>query len=270
MSKRYRLLKDLPQCEAGTIFEKYSEDAIDYVALGVTQWDSGKCKHIEVFLLDCHIEDNKEWFTEILPEHKCPHCGAMTSQLNSECYKAPEQSKEFVWDDKLVLEFASHPNLKYMTDSNVLDICLQEFKRSKQQAPSKSESHIPKEEKPEETYSVRLTVGDFMELTRMIKKSKQGLPIKETVDEIYKRRMEIEEATSKINHPLPDNKEEKGIEERATAFWYNRVYFTQQELDKAREESFNAARDMNVKWRPEDHCYKYRTFWEYLQSIKVK
>lgn len=69
-NKRYRLLKDLPQCKAGTIFDKYDETAIDYVALGVTQWDSGKCKHVEVFLLDCHVENNPEWFSEILPEEK--------------------------------------------------------------------------------------------------------------------------------------------------------------------------------------------------------
>lgn len=142
-NKRYQLLKDLPQCKAGTIFEKYSEDAIDYVALGILQWDSGKCKKVEVFLLDCHVENNSEWFEliterppiDIMPEMywkeersielgKCiqsywDRCITVPSDWIAEKARlekelglreegdVPVKVEKFVWTDELVKEFVA-------------------------------------------------------------------------------------------------------------------------------------------------------------------
>jgi hypothetical protein len=121
--KTYKLLKDLPQCEAGTEFVKYADDAVDYVAKNVMVYSSGDCKRHEFFLDDKLVEDNPDWFKELTPEAEniIPDVEKFVESISErqielfEYYvkkrlekKYPEnKTTDSFWTDELVLEFAN-------------------------------------------------------------------------------------------------------------------------------------------------------------------
>lgn len=112
MSKRYRLLKDLPDCAAGAIFTHDGDDCYNYES---TQYSDLKSWYKENV-----IQNNPEWFSEV------------------------EEEVPFTWEwtDELVKEFIMSENCGYSVE--LLTRQLSGFKQSK--APIKEEKTFSKEQ----------------------------------------------------------------------------------------------------------------------------
>lgn len=83
--KRYKLLKDLPQLEAGAIFEHrdYDDDYPDRGNNGygvlILGWIEGDCQQGwcgELFIFPGQLAEDDEWFESIKTKKEyCKHCG---------------------------------------------------------------------------------------------------------------------------------------------------------------------------------------------------
>ena len=159
MTKKYKLLKDLPNVKSGVIFNPVS--ALAYATIGVGKWHIEYCNEI--------IENNPEWFQEVLPVSEpvkdrievkdisfqqednsgyfyyvvktsgyinhTQGIPLMKSAIESALNDTVVEDNAFVWTDELVKEFhefyKAYPNNMYLRINKVL----QDFKQSKQSSP---------------------------------------------------------------------------------------------------------------------------------------
>lgn len=103
MIKGYVLLKDLPSCPKGEIFD-FDTEYVGESAFSRSQPYGGS-----LYFNIKHIENNPDWFKEVKP---------------------------FVWTDDLVREYINKINLTYFI-SGLNTFSIEEFKKSKQSKQSK-------------------------------------------------------------------------------------------------------------------------------------
>lgn len=226
MSKKYRLLKDLPQCKAGTIFEKYADNAVDYEALGIKQWNGGSCRHESVFLLDCHVEDNPDWF-ELISE---------------------KESKDvFTWDEieKALSEFDGH-----ISDYDLIKHDLQRYLKQSKQPPTP--------QKKERVLDIKYLQEDNNAVHHYSFTSTKWIS-KELIKEAIESVLNNDGFRITVSPNL----------------------FTQEAIDKAREDAFNAAREVfwdkhngRIEYDNGDWSYsnlpKYMSASDYINSLNTK
>jgi len=116
--KRYKLLKSLPDCEAGAIYhlDYTGEDYVCYDNMSQGKWS--------VVYNKKYVENNPEWF-ELIPE--------------------PTEDKSFVWTDELVKEFIIDRNNGKPYAPVHVDKYIQQFKQSHSSTPPASTQQPKKE-----------------------------------------------------------------------------------------------------------------------------
>ncbi len=114
VTKRYTLLKNLPQCNAGTTFEKYKEDAVDYMAVGIETWNSGLCKDRPFYLDDSVVENNPEWFEEV--KQPLPSTPERIKVGKMSCSEGEQGYGEMKWN----LQFKTNKHIHY---DKSIDLC---------------------------------------------------------------------------------------------------------------------------------------------------